>query len=89
MANSTIKRGGFSEFYNLPAVSNLDALDTLISSLPNNAYYMTVVLGGTGLIIGIKGSNVYQRQIRITYFDNTIMTRLKYNSTTWGNWTTV
>lgn len=70
-------------------VSSTSELDTLISNLPNNSAYIAYVLGGVGMIIGVKGSTTLQRQIRITYFGNEITSRLKYNSTTWSDWTNV
>lgn len=70
-------------------VSSTSELDTLISDMPYNSAYIAYVLGGVGMIIGVKGSTTLQRQIRITCFGNEIASRLKYNSTTWSDWTNV
>ena len=88
MANSVIRRA-YRNFFTLPNVLNDTENDDMIAALPVHSYYMFVGTGGTGLIIGYKGTEVYQRQIRLTYFSNTVYSRVKNNSSTWSDWTAV
>lgn len=51
--------------------------------------YFAIISGGDGLILGYKNYSSYQRQLRITYWDNKIYSRVKSNSTKWSEWVTV
>lgn len=51
--------------------------------------YFAIISGGSGLILGYKSYSQYQRQLRITYWDNKIYSRVKNNSTEWSEWVTI
>lgn len=51
--------------------------------------YFAIISGGSGLILGYKSYSRYQRQLRITYWDNKIYSRVKNNSTEWSEWVTI
>ena len=84
--STILANGNFRVF---GVVESYSALDTEIKKMSNSSFYLAYIPDGTGLIIGVKGSNLYQRQIRITHFDNNITSRLKSNSSTWSEWTSV
>lgn len=51
--------------------------------------YFVIISDGSGLILGYKNYSRYQRQLRITYWDNKIYSRVKNNSTEWSEWATI
>lgn len=51
--------------------------------------YFAIIGNGSGLILGYKSYSKYQRQLRITYWDNKIYSRVKSNSTEWSEWTAI
>lgn len=51
--------------------------------------YFVIISDGSGLILGHKNYSRYQRQLRITYWDNKIYSRVKNNSTEWSEWVTI
>lgn len=51
--------------------------------------YFVIISDGSGLILGHKNYSRYQRQLRITYWDNKIYSRVKNNSTEWSEWATI
>lgn len=51
--------------------------------------YFVIISDGSGLILGYKNYSRYQRQLRITYWDNKIYSRVKNNSTEWSEWVTI
>lgn len=55
----------------------------------NNICYFAIISDGNGLLLGYKGYSRYQRQLRITYWDNKIYSRVKSNSTEWSEWVTI
>lgn len=55
----------------------------------NAICYFAIISGGSGLILGYKNNSRYQRQLRITYWDNKIYSRVKNNSTEWSEWVTI
>lgn len=55
----------------------------------NNICYFVITNDGSGLFLGHKSYSKYQRQLRITYWDNKIYSRVKNNSTEWSEWVTI
>lgn len=51
--------------------------------------YFVIISDGSGLMLGYKNYSRYQRQLRITYWDNKIYSRVKNNSTKWSEWVTI
>lgn len=71
----------FYSFYN----RTLEELDNDLSRL-TNVMYVALNPGSYGMVIGFKGQSNYQRQIRLSYWDNKIESRVKTNSTSWSTW---
>lgn len=67
---------------------SLNLLDNELTS-HNPICYLAIIRDGSGLILGYKNYNQYQRQLRITYWDNKIYSRVKNNSTKWSEWVTI
>lgn len=78
----------FSYFHIFDQASVTDStdLETKIGNLPENSFYIATLPSAWGMIIGFKSSDVYQKQINIDYWYDTIKSRRKTNSTTWTNW---
>lgn len=55
----------------------------------NSICYFAIINDGNGLLFGYKSYSRYQRQLRITYWDNKIYSRVKNNSTEWSEWVTI
>nr|DAS30498.1 MAG TPA: hypothetical protein [Caudoviricetes sp.] len=70
--------------------NSLEALDAELSSIHfNDICYLAIIPGGSGMLLGYKNNSRYQRQLRITYWDNKIYSRVKNNSTEWSEWVTI
>lgn len=66
--------------------ASFEALDAELSNMSTNTPYIAVIPGGDGMLFGLKNHSDYQRQIRITYWDNALYSRVKTNSTQWSEW---
>lgn len=70
--------------------NSFEALDAELSSIHvNGICYLAIIPGGSGMLLGYKNDSRYQRQLRITYWDNKIYSRVKNNSTEWSEWVTI
>ncbi len=70
--------------------NSLEALDAELSSTHvNDICYLAIIPGGSGMLLGYKNDSRYQRQLRITYWDNKIYSRVKNKSTEWSEWVTI
>lgn len=70
--------------------NSLEALDAELSSIHfNDICYLAIISGGVGMLLGYKNDSRYQRQLRITYWDNKIYSRVKNKSTEWSEWVTI
>lgn len=70
--------------------NSLEALDAELSSIHfNDICYLAIIPGGAGMLLGYKNDSRYQRQLRITYWDNKIYSRVKNKSTEWSEWVTI
>jgi hypothetical protein len=69
--------------------NSFELLDDELSNTPTNTCYLATIPGGSGLLLGLKNHSDYQRQLRITYWDNKIYSRVKNNSTEWSEWVTI
>ena len=67
---------------------SIELLDDELAAYINVCYF-AIISGGAGLILGYKNYSTYQRQVRITYWDNKIYSRVKSNSTEWSEWVTI
>ena len=67
---------------------SIELLDNELNKYTNICYF-AIIIGGTGLILGYKNYSKYQRQLRITYWDNKIYSRAKSNSTEWNEWVSI
>ena len=79
MFDNVVLNGSYNSF---------DLLDDELSNEPANTCYLAIISGGMGLLLGFKNHNNYQRQLRITYWDNKLYSRVKNNSTEWSEWVT-
>lgn len=68
---------------------SFEALDTELSNMLTNTPYIAVIPGGDGMLFGLKNHSDYQRQLRMTYWDNVLYSRVKTNSTKWSEWVNV
>lgn len=68
---------------------SFEALDTELSNMLTNTPYIAVIPGGYGMLFGLKNNSDYQRQLRMTYWDNVLYSRVKTNSTKWSEWVNV
>lgn len=50
---------------------------------------LAIITDGGWLLLGLKNHSNYQRQLRITYWDNKVYSRVKNNSTEWSDWKTL
>ena len=66
--------------------NSFELLDDELSNTPTNTCYLAIIPGGSGLLLGLKNHSNYQRQLRITYWDNKLYSRVKNNSTEWSEW---
>lgn len=67
---------------------SIELLDDELAAYINVCYF-AIISSGAGLILGYKNYSTYQRQVRITYWDNKIYSRVKSNSTEWSEWVTI
>lgn len=70
------------------AFANIKLLEDELSKYTVICYF-AIIRDGSGLILGYKSYSKYQRQLRITYWDNKIYSRVKNNSTEWSEWTAI
>ena len=70
------------------ALDRFDLLDDELTGYDSICYF-AITNDGSGLFLGHKSYSKYQRQLRITYWDNKIYSRVKNNSTEWSEWVTI
>ena len=79
---------GSLNYFKIFALDRFDLLDDELTGY-NNICYFAITYDGSGLFLGHKSYSKYQRQLRITYWDNKIYSRVKNNSTEWSEWVTI
>lgn len=79
---------GSLNYFKIFALDRFDLLDDELTGY-NNICYFAITNDGSGLFLGHKSYSKYQRQLRITYWDNKIYSRVKNNSTEWSEWVTI
>ena len=79
---------GSLNHFKIFALDRFDLLDDELTGY-NNICYFAITNDGSGLFLGHKSYSKYQRQLRITYWDNKIYSRVKNNSTEWSEWVTI
>lgn len=79
---------GSLNYFKIFALDRFDLLDDELTGY-NNICYFAITKDGSGLFLGHKSYSKYQRQLRITYWDNKIYSRVKNNSTEWSEWVTI
>lgn len=79
---------GSLNYFKIFALDRFDLLDDELTGY-NNICYFAITNDGSGLFWGHKSYSKYQRQLRITYWDNKIYSRVKNNSTEWSEWVTI
>lgn len=81
-------QNGSLNHFKIFALDRFDLLDDELTGY-NNICYFAITNDGSGLFLGHKSYSKYQRQLRITYWDNKIYSRVKNNSTEWSEWVTI
>ena len=79
---------GSLNYFKIFVLDRFDLLDDELTGY-NNICYFAITNDGSGLFLGHKSYSKYQRQLRITYWDNKIYSRVKNNSTEWSEWVTI
>lgn len=79
---------GSLNYFKIFVLDRFDLLDDELTGY-NNICYFAITNDGSGLFLGRKSYSKYQRQLRITYWDNKIYSRVKNNSTEWSEWVTI
>lgn len=79
---------GSLNHFKIFALDRFDLLDDELTGY-NSICYLAITNDGSGLLFGHKSYSKYQRQLRITYWDNKIYSRVKNNSTEWSEWVTI